>query len=228
MPMAAWNKCAFPVDEGFLRGRECYGGLDLSSTTDITAFALVFPPKNADERYAVLPYFWLPEDTLELRSRRDKVPYPAWVGQEKFFVTEGNVVNYEQIETFIKACAERYDLKEVAYDRWNATACVQHLTDEGLNMVPFGQGFASMSGPTKELMKLVLEEKLAHGGNEPLAWMADNISVRTDPAGNIKPDKEKSTEKIDGVVALIMALDRSIRHEGAHGSVYDEREPYFI
>jgi phage terminase large subunit-like protein len=138
-------------------------------------------------------------------------------------VTEGNVTHYEELETFIALLNEKFNIKEIAYDRWNATQIVQHLTDAGLTMIPFGQGFASMSAPTKELMKLVLEERIAHGGNEPLAWMADNVTVRTDPAGNIKPDKEKSTEKIDGIVALIMALDRALKHGGNGGSIYDTR-----
>jgi phage terminase large subunit-like protein len=224
MPMRKWNACAFPVNEDELRGRECYGGLDLSSTTDITAFVLVFTPSVSDGKYVVLPYFWLPDETLDLRVKRDRVPYDVWQKKGLIMTTEGNVVHYEEIETFIGLLKDKYDIKEIAYDRWAATMLVQRLTDAGLCMVPFGQGFASMSSPTKELMKLVLEERLAHGGNAPLAWMADNMTVRTDPAGNIKPDKEKSTEKIDGIVALIMALDRAVKGGGGNaGSVYDER-----
>ena len=149
----------------------CYGGLDLSATTDITAFVLVFPPLDEDDKYMVLPYFWIPEDTLELRVRRDHVPYDVW---------------------------ER-------------------------------QGFKDMSPPTKELMKLVLEQKIAHGGHPVLRWMMDNIFIRTDPAGNIKADKEKSTEKIDGAVAAIMGLDRAIRCGNVvTESVYDHRGILFL
>ena len=223
MPMEKWNRCSFAVDESELYGRACYGGLDLASTTDITAFVLVFPPRTSEEKYIVLPYFWLPEETLDLRVRRDHVPYDLWKKAGKVMVTEGNVTHYEELETFIGLLKEKYDIREIAYDRWNATQIVQRLGDMSITMVPFGQGFASMSSPTKELMKLVLEERLAHGGNEPLAWMADNVTVRTDPAGNIKPDKEKSTEKIDGIVALIMALDRAIRNNGGDASPYDTR-----
>jgi len=223
MPMDKWNKCSFAVDVEDLYGRVCYGGLDLASTTDITALVLVFPPRSSDEKYIVLPYFWLPEETLALRVRRDKVPYDLWVKDDKVMVTEGNVAHYEEIETFVGLLKDKFDIKEIAYDRWNAAQIVQRLGEMGTTMVPFGQGFASMSSPTKELMKLVLEERLAHGGNEPLSWMADNVTVRKDPAGNIKPDKEKSTEKIDGIVALIMAFDRAIKNGGGEESPYDTR-----
>ena len=129
-----------------------------------------------------------------------------------------------KIEKFIEELNERFNIREIAYDRWNATQMTQNLEGEGFTMVPFGQGFASMSSPTKELMKLVLEQKIAHGGHPVLSWMMDNVTVRTDPAGNIKMDKQKSTEKIDGAVALVMALDRAIRCGIDIGtSVYDER-----
>jgi len=221
--MEKWNKCAFPVDEEELYGRPCYGGLDLASTTDITALVLVFPPRSEDERFIVLPYFWLPEETLELRVRRDRVPYDLWAKGGSVIVTEGNVTNYGELETFVALLKDRFDLREIAFDRWNSTHIVQRLMDLGVAMVPFGQGFASMSASTKELMKLVLEEKLAHGGNEPLSWMADNVTVRKDPAGNLKPDKEKSTEKIDGIVALIMALDRALKGGGGIEDPYEHR-----
>jgi phage terminase large subunit-like protein len=221
--MQKWNACNFPIDESELYGRPCYAGLDLSSTTDITALVLVFPPRDSDERYVVLPYFWLPEETLELRVRRDHVPYDIWKKKGLITTTEGNVIHYEEIETFLSVLQGKYDIKEIAFDRWGSDMLVQRLTAQGLTMVQFGQGFVSMSAPSKDLMKLVLEEKIAHGGNEPLAWMMDNVVVRTDPAGNIKPDKSKQNEKIDGVVALIMALDRAIKGGGDIGSIYDRR-----
>ena len=224
MPMIAWDKCAFNVDPEELEGRVCYGGLDLSSTTDITAFVLVFPPLDDEDTFKVLPYFWLPEDNVSLRVNRDHVPYDLWVRQDLVETTEGNVVHYAEIERFITKLGEKYNIREIAYDRWGATMLVQQLEGEGFTVVPFGQGFKDMSPPTKELMKLVLEQKIAHGGHEVLRWMMDNIFIRTDPAGNIKPDKEKSTEKIDGAVAMIMALDRAIRCGNDTGaSVYDNR-----
>ena len=127
-------------------------------------------------------------------------------------------------EKFIEELGTRFNIREIAFDRWGAVQMVQNLEGLGFTVVPFGQGFKDMSPPTKELMKLTLEEKIAHGGHPVLRWMMDNIFVRTDPAGNIKPDKEKSTERIDGAVASIMALDRAIRCGGnMGGSVYDER-----
>ena len=224
MPMDKWDKCAFPVNEAALEGRVCYGGLDLSSSTDITAFVLVFPPGDEDDKYSILPFFWIPEDNIDLRVRRDHVNYDLWQRQGILQTTEGNVVHYGFIEQFIEQLGEKYNIREVAFDRWGAVQMVQNLEGMGFTVVPFGQGFKDMPPPTKELMKLTLEEKLAHGGNPILRWMMDNIYIRTDPAGNIKADKEKSTEKIDGAVATIMALDRAIRCGNDTGeSVYDKR-----
>ena len=228
MPMDAWDKCDSPVDPEALLGRECYAGLDLSSSTDITAFVLVFPPRTDEEKYEIMPFFWVPEDTLALRVRRDHVPYDVWEKQGSVMTTEGNVIHYGYIEDFIEDLGTKYNIKEIAYDRWGAAQMSQNLEDAGFTIVPFGQGFKDMSPPTKELMKLVLEGRIAHGGNAPLRWMMDNIFVRTDPAGNIKPDKEKSTERIHGAVATIMALDRAIRHQSSGASVYDDRGILFI
>ena len=229
MPMDKWDACAFPVSEDDLEGRICYGGLDLSSTTDITAFVLVFPPLDEEDKYYILPYFWIPEETLDLRVRRDHVPYDLWERQGTLMTTEGNVVHYGYIEKFIEQLGERFNIREIAFDRWGAVQMVQNLEGLGFTVVPFGQGFKDMSPPTKELMKLVLEEKIAHGGHPVLRWMMDNIFIRTDPAGNIKADKEKSTEKIDGAIATIMGLDRAIRCGNDTGaSVYDSRGLLFI
>ena len=251
MPMEKWDKCAFAVYEDELEGRVCYGGLDLSSTTDITAFVLVFPPSlggaasvprlgdgfatsccpplDEEDKYIILPYFWIPEDNLTLRVNRDHVPYDVWERQGFLQTTEGNVVHYGFIEKFIERLGERFNIREIAFDRWGAVQMVQNLESMGFTVVPFGQGFKDMSPPTKELMKLVLEQKIAHGGHPVLRWNMDNIYIRTDPAGNIKADKEKSTEKIDGAVATIMALDRAIRCGNDHGaSVYDERGLLFL
>lgn len=224
MPMDKWDLCSFPIDEHELEGRVCYGGLDLSSTTDITAFVLVFPPEYEGDKYQVLPYFWIPEDNVDLRVRRDHVPYDTWIKQGYMETTEGNVVHYGYIEKFIEKLGEKYNIREIAFDRWGATQMVQELEGMGFTVVPFGQGFKDMSPPTKELMRLTLEQSIAHGGQPVLRWMMDNIYIRRDPAGNIKADKEKSTEKIDGAVAMIMGLDRAIRCGNSNdASVYDER-----
>ena len=228
MPMDKWDECGGVVDPYQLEGRACYAGLDLSSTSDLTTLVLVFPPRDENEAYMVLPFFWLPEDTLALRVRRDHVMYDVWEKQGFLQTTEGNVVHYGFIEKFICELGEKYNIREIAYDRWNATQMVQNLEDDGFTMIPFGQGFRDMSPPTKELMRLVLEHRLAHGGHPVLRWNMDNAFVRTDPADNLKIDKQKSTEKVDGAVALVMALDRAMKNQNSGGSVYDEREMIFL
>lgn len=230
LSMLKWDACRADFTESDLAGRICYGGLDLSSTTDLTAFVLVFPPNEVDDKFYVLPYFWLPEETIDLRSRRDHVPYDLWQKENLLQVTEGNVVDYDFVEKFIGNLKEKFDIQEIAFDRWNATQLTQNLeADYEFTMVQFGQGFASMSAPTKELEKLVLEKKIAHTGHKILRWNMDNIVVRTDPAGNIKIDKAKSTEKVDGAVSLVMALDRAIKVGCLQvESVYESRGLLFI
>ena len=214
-----------PIDMEALKGRECYGGLDLSSTGDITAFVLMFPPRDETEKYIMLPFFWIPEDTIPLRVRRASVPYDVWHQQGYIMATEGNVIHYAFIEKFIEKLGEQYHIMEIAFDRWGAVQMVQNLEGMGFTVVPFGQGFKDMSPPTKEFLKLLMEGNIIHGGNPVMRWMSGNVVVDRDAAENIKPTKAKSPEKIDGIVAAIMALDRCIRHE-QQGSVYDERGLY--
>ncbi len=228
MQMEKWDACREDFDERSLEGRPCYGGLDLSSTTDVTAFVLVFPPTADDPKYRILPYFWIPEENMERRVQKDHVPYDLWERQGKVISTEGNVIHYGFIEKFIEKLGEKYNIKEIAFDRWGAVQMTQDLDGMGFTVVPFGQGFSSMSPPTKELMNLVLSGRLAHDGNPVLRWMMDNVCVRTDPAGNVKMDKAKSTEKIDGAIATVMALDRAIRNQGGSESIYDSRGLLFI
>jgi len=223
IPEQIYDKGNTPIDMGSLLGRECYGGLDLSSTGDITAFVLVFPPRNDTEKYIVVPYFWVPEETVPIRVRRGNVPYDSWVAQGYINATEGNVIHYDAIEKKIEELGKKYHILEIAVDRWNATHVIQNLEGEGFTMVPFGQGYKDMSPPTKEFYKLLMEGNIIHGGNPVLRWMAGNVVVETDAAENIKVTKAKSPEKIDGIVATIMALDRAVRNQGNNSSVYDER-----
>ena len=223
IPDAIYMRGNEPIDMDALAGRDCYAGLDLSSTGDITALVLIFPPRDEDEKYVLLPYFWIPEETIPRRVKANSVPYDIWEKQGYIMSTEGNVIHYDFIEKFIMDLSEKYHILEIAVDRWNATHVIQNLEDNGLTMVPFGQGFASMSAPTKEFYRLLMEGKIIHGGHPVMRWMAGNVVVDTDPAGNIKVTKAKSKEKIDGIVAAIMALDRAVRHEGESGSVYDTR-----
>ena len=224
IPDAIFMKGNEEIDLPALEGRDCYGGLDLSSTGDITALVLMFPPRDEDEKYILLPFFWVPEETIPQRVKAASVPYDIWEKQGYLLSTEGNVIHYDFIEKFINDLAEKYHIVEIAVDRWNATRMIQNLEGDGFTMVPFGQGFASMSGPTKDFYRLLMEGQIIHGGHPVLRWMAGNVVVDTDPAGNIKVTKAKSKEKIDGIVAAIMALDRCIRNQTEpQGSVYDER-----
>lgn len=217
------------IDLKLLEGRDCYGGLDLSSTGDITAFVLMFPPRDEDEKYILLPFFWVPEETIPQRVKANLVPYDVWERQGYLMSTEGNVIHYDFIEKFIEELGEKYHILEIAFDRWGATQMVQDLEGMGFTVVPFGQGYSSMSAPTKEFYKILMEGNMVHGGHPVLRWMAGNVVIDTDPAGNIKVTKARSKEKIDGIVAAIMALDRCIRNQvQKQGSVYDERGILFL
>ena len=215
--LAAWDACAGPVSLELLRGRPCFGGLDLSTTTDVTALAWVFPPEHDDDLWRVLSRYFVPAENLRKRAERDRVPYDLWAAQGFIEATPGNVVDYGAIEQRILADAALFQVKEIAYDPWNATHIALRLQDEGAAMVEFRQGFRSMSAPTRELEKLIVSKKLAHGGNPVTRWMAANVAVAQDPAGNLKPAKDKSTERIDGIVALIMA--HRPRHAAPGGPV---------
>lgn len=223
---AAWLACGQAISEDGLRGRSCYGGLDLSSTSDITAFVLVFPPLTNEDPYQLLCRFWVPEETMKERSKRDRVLYDAWVRQGYIMATPGNVIDYDFILAEIDELAQRYDIREIAFDRWGAAQIQTKIQVMGGEdwLIQFGQGFASMNAPTKELERLIGGGRLAHGGNPVLTWMAGNVVASKDAAGNIKPDKAKSSEKIDGIVALIMALDRATREKPDDGSVYDDQD----
>ena len=224
MPMDKWDACDYAVNAEALRGRRCYGGLDLSSTTDLTAFVLIFPPEDEYDKYYIMPFFWLPEDQIDLRVKRDHVLYDLWARQGHIQTTEGNVVHYGFIQKFIEKLGEKYNIAQIAYDPWNATQLTQNLEDEGFTMVAFPQTMKNLATPTKELYKLVFEQKIAHGGHPVLRWNMDNIYIKQDANENIRPDKEHSTEKIDGAVACIMALDRAMRCMNVQsGSVYDNR-----
>ena len=223
MPMAKWDECNRIIDPDELKGRECYGGLDLSSTLDLTSFVLCFPPRDGEDDYIFLCWFWIPEENMRERVRKDHVPYDKWTKQGFIKTTEGNVVDYRFIEHHIKEIASKYVVKEIAYDRYNATEIILNLQDEGLNMIPFGQGFKDMSPPTKDILTTVLQRKVVHNNHPVLRWNFDNVVIRTDPAGNIKPDKEKSTEKIDGAVAAIMSFSRAVVNKNKKPSAYKDR-----
>lgn len=228
LDLAVWDACAGPWEaaefSGVLAGRACYGALDLASTRDITALVLWFPPEDGDTAGLLLPQFFIPAENITERVRRDRVPYDAWRDAGWIVATEGNVTDYEFIRAAVHEVAERYQLEQLAYDRWNASQLVTQLVDDGIPMVPFGQGFASMAAPTKSFEAKVLSQGLWHGGHPVLRWMAQNVSVKRDPADNMKPDKATSGEKIDGIVASIMAIGIAELAGTTSSSIYDSED----
>lgn len=228
IPMDEWDRGAEPIDIAALRGRACFGGLDLARVSDLSAFVLLFPPVAADERWKVLCWFWVPEDDIGRRSLKDRVPYDVWAREELISTTPGNTTDFEFIEARIIELAGIYDIREASFDRTFAGEIIQGLQAEGLTMVEFGQGFMSMGAPTAELLRMVKAGELQHGGNPVLRWMASNLSVLTDAAGNLKPDKEHSAEKIDGITAICNALGRAMVQPKPEASPYSERGLIFI
>lgn len=218
-----WAKSfKYLIDEEKLRGRKCYAGLDLASTTDIAAFVLVFEPEEPGGHYDVLCRFFIPEDNMRARAKNDKVPYITWHRDGWLIATPGNVIDYAFIEEQIKQDCEIFDVEEIAYDAWNATSLVSRLLDDDVAViVPFRQGFKSMSGPTKEIEVLVLQERFNHGNHPVFTWMISNVAIQRDPTDAIKIDKSKSSEKVDGPVAAAMAVGRIIVHREP-----EEKNPY--
>ncbi len=221
--MDKWDACAGEIDINALNGMTCWAGLDLSTTTDISAYILVF---NVFGQTVALPYFFVPEENAIERAKTDRVPYDRWIRDGHIIATPGNVIDYEFIRKTINDTAERFDIKEIALDRWNGTQLGVQLKDDGRNIVPFGQGFASMNHPTKELEALVVSQRLVHYGNPVLRWMASNVAVKTDAAGNLKPVKDQSTGRIDGIVALIMAIGARALAPSDGNFVYNSRGIY--
>ena len=212
-----WDKCAGLKKES-LTGLECYGGIDLASNTDLAAFGLFFPSLSA-----VLTWGWVPKENAHEREKRDRVPYATWAKKGHLTLTEGNVIDYDVILNDIGVLGTIYDIQEIAIDRWGSTHMQTKLMKEGFDVVPFGQGFASLSAPSKEFEKLIIGKELQHNSNPVLRWNVSNVAIERDAADNIKPSKKKSTEKIDMVLAIIMAIGRATAPREEPGSVYDTR-----
>ncbi len=174
-----------------------------------------------DGSYAVVPEFWAPDATAAEAERRDRAPYTAWAREGYLHLTEGNAVDYAAVADRIRELGERYRIREIAYDRWNASMLVQQLQADGATVIPTGMGFASLSAPSKLLETLLLQGKLHHGGQPVLRWCAGNVAAEQDAAGNIKPSKAKSRERIDGIMALVLALSRAAVQP--QESPYEER-----
>lgn len=213
-----WQQCSGDITVKDLKGCRCWGGLDLANVLDITAFVRVF---EYEDKLAIVPKFWIPEDKLQEKIAKENVSFAEWVQKGYITVTPGNVTDYDYVERDILDLCESDDVISVAYDRWNSSQTIIHMQDEGLELSPFGQGYGSMSAPTKEFEKLVLSGKIIHFGNPVLRWMMASVAISTDPAGNIKPDKRKSSQKIDGIVATIMAIGEMMTYLAK-----EEKNPY--
>lgn len=224
LDMGVWDENADKVDVVALRGRPCFAGIDLSSTTDISAVELYFPNLGADaEGGDWLHFYFVPKENMRRRAERDRVPYPLWAEQGLLTATPGNVVDYGYIREKLNVLLEAgFEIQEVAYDPWNATSLVTDLMSDGFKCVPVRQGFASLTAPTKEFEKLLLGRKFRGLGHPVARWAASNVMVEQDAAGNLKPSKVKSTERIDPIVAMVLALDRATR-QAENLSVYTER-----
>lgn len=193
-----------------LKGRRCFVGMDLASTKDLTAIVAVFPD---DDGFDVLPAFFVPAEQVKERSVKDKVPYEQWRRDGYLTATPGNVVDYEAVRQTLKDWGAEFQVREIAFDPWNATDLVTRLSEQdGFTCVPMRQGFASLSAPTKSLEKAILSKALRHDGHPVLRWNISNIAVETDASGNLKLSKKVSTERIDGAAALVMAVDRMERN----------------
>jgi phage terminase large subunit-like protein len=223
LDMAAWDACQPPGALNWqqlrerMKGKPCFGALDLSSRTDLTALALVF--EDDDDSLSVVPFFWVPAEGAAKRSRTDRVPYEQWIADGLITATPGNVVDQGFIREDINRIAKAYKLKELAFDPWNATKLAVELDQDGIKIVEMRQGFRSLSEPTKHLGAMVTGRTLRHGGHPVLRWMASNMVVRQDPNGNLSPDKSKVTERIDGIVATIMAIGAALMNR--------DREPQY-
>jgi phage terminase large subunit-like protein len=232
LSLEQWDLCA-GLDEGETpaewlarterecANRECYAAIDLSSISDVTAKVSVF--RDDDGGYTILPRFWLPEETAKIRDRKDRVPYLTWAREGFIRFTAGNRIDYSFIRQEINEQSKVQTIKEIAYDPWNAQQLATQLGEkDGFEMVEFRQGTISMNEPCKELERLIGSKLLRHGNNPVLRWMVSNVCVKIDESGNLRPDKKRSSEKIDGVVALIMAIGRAMVATG-DGSIYDTR-----
>lgn len=201
-------------------GKPCFLGLDLASKTDLTAAVMLFPWDN--DSYIVKPHFFIPEESMYEAIEKQSIPYDVWERDGYITATPGNVIDYEFLKAYINKMGKQYRIEEIAFDPWNSSQIAVDLQNDGHKMVEVRQGYKSLSEATKELEALVLSKRLIHGDHPVLTWNMDNLVVTTDPAGNIKPDKAKATQKIDGAVAMITGLARAILHKQA-GSVYEYR-----
>lgn len=212
LDMAKWGVCSKPVDEELMRGRPCFAGLDLASKIDLTAWVLVFPPTDDDPLWRILPRFWVPAEMATTRSQNDKVKYLEW-GRDGFLtLTPGNETDYSAVRAQIAADRAKFEFAEgsIGADPWNLTDIRQQVDPEALYIIELRQVHENLSEPTKKIEALVLSEAIAHGGHPVLRWCMGNVKLLEDTNGNMRPSKKHSTEKIDGAVAFVMAMNRAL------------------
>lgn len=226
LSMEQWDVGALPVDPSTLRGRRCFVGVDLSATKDLTAVVALFPAD--DGTYDVLADFWLPEDNLADRVKRDRVPFDVWARDGHLRLTGGNTIDQDAIERRIRELAERdgFDVASIAIDPWSAARILPRLQADGLPAIPLPQTMGALSAATKALETAVLQGRLRHGGHPILRWCAANVTVEQDHSENVRPSKKKSTERIDGISALVNAFAVALPDQT--GSVYDTRGPLLV
>lgn len=219
-----WDELKDRVDESELVGKPCFIGVDLASKSDIGAVVCVFPLE--DGRKVLLPKFYCPRDSAQERSKKDRVPYLMWAEQGYITLTPGNRTDFEFIKKDIEDLWSKFDVQKMGFDQWQFEYLYQRLVADGMDfekVIEYGQTLKNMSEPTKELDALIVSGKLIHNGNPVLRWMASNTAVYTDPNDNIRPVKDRSSEKIDGIIAAIMALGLSLVEPEPKKSVYEER-----
>lgn len=206
--MEVWNRnTRGRFDPDRLGRMRCWAGLDLSSKVDMTAYVKLFEP-DQDNIMRIAARFWMPSETLEARADQDRVPYRQWVDEGWIEATSGNIIDHAEIKAAVIGDLDKHELVNVGFDPWNATQLATECNEHGVNMMEFIQGLRSYSEPTKELQALLLSHRLDHGDNPVLRWCASNLAVQRDKNDNWMPHKAKSTGRIDGMTALIMAIGR--------------------
>ncbi len=225
MPIAVWNDPANAAsfNEADLIGRPCWMGLDLAWKHDITALMVVFPPIEADPRWYIVSRFFLPEQNIIQRSKRDRVPYDVWAEKGLLTLTPGDITDFDIVEEHIRALWDKFKPRAMGFDRVFAGPTVNSLTNDGYDCVAVGQGFMSTALPMAELDRAVNGRILRHGGNPILAWMASNLVVETDKSGNLRPDKKRSIQRIDGIPATLNAMALALAAKAEPASPYERR-----
>ncbi len=226
IPAEEWNANGGQIREAELYGLHCYGGLDLARVSDLSALALLFPPQQHLKKWTILCRFWAPEKNIAKRSHRDRVPYDLWKNSGHIRATgghDGKTTDFNFIRADIEEDARKFKIEQIGFDPFYAAELVHNLTEDGIEMVPFRQGFISMGAPVAEIERMILGRMFNHGNNPVLAWNASNCVIRKDPAGNMKIDKERSNERVDGMVALAMAVGISMLGAPKE-SVYENRD----